>query len=127
MEENNTKADDLVQLARLSLVGRTQDIQVFVQRLARRYRASAPELSEELTALLQEAPTKHSPLRREADAPLPVDLESRLQLLRVDQHPTVDAEPIWDSGVESALRQVISERQRIDELSRQGLSPTRSL
>lgn len=119
--------DDLAQLARLALVGRPQDVQAFVQRLARRYRESVPELSKKLNLLLQEAPTRQSPLRRESQSPIPVDLESRLQLLRIDPHPSVDAEPIWDPSVELALRQVISERQCTGELTKQGLLPTRSL
>lgn len=121
------QSDDLVQLARLALVGRSQDVQAFVQRLARRYRSDSPELSQMLTSLLQEAPTRQSPLRREVQAPLPVDLESRLQLMRVDQHPAVETEPIWDAGVASALDQVLIERKRLAELSKQGLSPTRSI
>ncbi len=125
---NKTKeSDDLVQLARLALVGRPQDVQTYVQRLARRYRTSVPELAEQLHTLLQESPTRQSPLRREVQSPVPVDLESRLQLLRVDEHPIIEIEPIWEPTVESALRQVISERQRIEDLSKQGLSPTRSL
>jgi len=127
VDESEKTLVDLVQLARLALVGRPHDVQAFVQRLSRRYRGSAPELAEQLQSLLQESPTRQSPLRREAASPLPVDLESRLQLLRVDQHPTVDVEPIWDPTVESALQQVISERRRTEELEREGLSPTRSL
>ncbi len=127
MGDKRKETDDLVQLARLALVGRPQDVQAYVQRFARRYRTSVPELAEQLHVLLQESPTRQSPLRREVQSPVPVDLESRLQLLRVDQHPAIEIEPIWEPSVESALRQVISERQRIEELSKQGLSPTRSL
>jgi SpoVK/Ycf46/Vps4 family AAA+-type ATPase len=119
--------EDLAQLARLALVGRQQDIQTFVQRLARRYRETKPELADQLNSLLQESPTRQSPLRRQASAPLPVDLESRLQLLRIDSHPAVDVEPIWEAAIAKTLEQIISERQHIDELSKQGLSPTRSL
>ena len=121
------KNEDLAQLARLAMVGRQQDIQVFVQRLARRYRESIPDLATQLSTLLQELPTRQSPLRRQSAAPLPVDLESRLQLLRIDPHPTLDVEPIWEQPVSNALQQVVSERQRIEELSKQGLLPTRSL
>ena len=39
----------------------------------------------------------------------------------------LEAEPIWTADVESALRQVITERSRVEELSAQGLVPTRSL
>jgi SpoVK/Ycf46/Vps4 family AAA+-type ATPase len=127
MDDSKKRNDELAHLARLALVGRPQDVQTFVQRLVRRYRTTMPELAEQLRSLLQESPTRESPLLREAQAPLPVDLESRLQLLRVDQNPSLDVEPIWDSTVESALRQVISERLRSNELSIQGLLPTRSL
>jgi len=119
--------EDLAQLARLALAGRHQDIQAFVQRLARRYRESLPDLATQLNALLQESPTRQSPLRREATAPLPVDLESRLQLMRIDQHPTLDVDPIWEPPVSFALKQVVSERQRVEELAQKGLLPTRSL
>lgn len=124
IEEHN---EDLFHLARLALVGRNQDVQTFIQRLARRYRDSIPELSSQLQTLLQESPTRQSPLRRESTAPLPVDVESRLQLMRVEQHPVVEIEPIWDGPVEAALNQIISERQRSSELSKAGLSPTRSV
>lgn len=127
MEYTRTEQDDLVQLSRLALVGRPQDVQAFVQRLSRRYRESIPSLSQKLNTLLQESPTRQSPLRREAAAPMPVDLESRLQLLRVDENPSLDVEPIWDDVVRAQLTQVVSERRQLRELALQGLSPTRSL
>ena len=49
--------DDLVQLARLSLTGRPQDIQLYVRRLARRHHESAPALSKALENLLVQSPT----------------------------------------------------------------------
>ena len=127
MEDFTNTYDDLFQLARLALVGRNQDVQTFIQRLARRYRESIPDLSTQLQTLLQEAPTRQSPLRRESTAPLPVDMESRLQLLRVDQHPTFDVAPIWNAQITAALNQIISERQRSTELAKAGLAPTRSV
>lgn len=127
MDEKAMIDRDLVQLARLAISGRPQDVQAFVQRLARRYRTSSPELAKQFRALLQESPTRQSPLRRENASPVPVDLESRLQLLRVDPHPTVELEPIWEPVVAAALQQVVTERSCEDELSRQGLAPTRSM
>ena len=80
-----------------------------------------------MTELLQEAPTRQSPLRREASAPVPVDLESRLQLLRIEEAPALDVDPIWQANVRRALDQILSERRRDDALFKQGLSPTRSI
>lgn len=126
-DEAGITNDELVQMARLALTGRPQDVQAFLRRLARRRKGELPELAAQLTQLLQEAPTRQTPLRREAAAPIPVDLETRLQLLRIEESPALDVEPIWDAPIRRALQQIISERQRDEELQRQGLAPTRSI
>jgi SpoVK/Ycf46/Vps4 family AAA+-type ATPase len=114
-------------MARLALVGRPQDVQAYIRRLAKRYQAELPAVAAKLTGLLQEAPTRQSPLRREAPAPVPVDLESRLQLLRIEETPDLDVQPIWEASVKRALDQVLSERQREEELFKQGLTPSRAI
>jgi SpoVK/Ycf46/Vps4 family AAA+-type ATPase len=127
MDDKSVNENDLVQIARLALTGRPQDVQTYIRRLARRYRGELPAVAAQLTELLQEAPTRQSPLRREAAAPVPVDLESRLQLLRIENAPALDVEPIWEVSVKRALDQILSERQRDEELFKQGLAPTRSI
>ena len=59
-------------------------IQVLLHRAAKRYRVEAPEFAEALTKLVREAPTRASPLRRQAEVPMPVDTDSRLHLMRVN-------------------------------------------
>jgi SpoVK/Ycf46/Vps4 family AAA+-type ATPase len=127
MDETRVKPDEIVQIARLALAGRPQDVQAYIRRLAWRYREALPAVAGQLTELLREGPTRQSPLRREAAAPVPVDLESRLQLLRVEDTPVLEVEPIWEAGVKRDLDQIVSERQRDEELIKQGLSPTRSI
>ena len=127
MDESLRKKDDIVHLARLSLAGRPQDIQTYIRRLARRYQGQLPDLASELSKLLQESPTRSSPLRRQVAAPVPVDLESRLQLLRIEDDPSIDVEPIWEPSVQRFLEQILSERRHFDQLTDQGLSPTRSI
>lgn len=127
MAEDHIKGDELVQIARLALAGRPQDVQAYIRRLARRYQGELSGIAAQLMDLLKEAPTRQSPLRREAAAPVPVDLESRLQLLRIEDQPVIEVEPIWESGVKRALDQILSERRRDEELFKQGLSPTRSI
>jgi SpoVK/Ycf46/Vps4 family AAA+-type ATPase len=127
MADKNIKGEELVHIARLALAGRPQDVQAYIRRLARRYQGELPAVAAQLTELLQESPTRQSPLRREATAPVPVDLESRLQLLRIEDAPALEVEPIWDAGVKRALDQILSERRRDEELFKQGLLPTRSI
>ena len=85
---------DLVHLARVALSGRAQDVNLLLRRIAKGYRETAPALAEQVTALLREAPTLSSPLRRQTEAALPVDVDTRLQLLRVEERPVLDHEPI---------------------------------
>jgi SpoVK/Ycf46/Vps4 family AAA+-type ATPase len=127
MADRHDNEEEVVQIARLALAGRPQDVQTYIRSLIRRYQGEAPEVAAQLTELLRQAPTRQSPVHREATAPVPVDLESRLQLLRIEDTPALEVEPIWESGVKRALDQIVSERRRDEELFKQGLSPTRSI
>jgi SpoVK/Ycf46/Vps4 family AAA+-type ATPase len=127
MDDSDNIPDEIVQLARLALTGRPQDVQTYIRRLARRYQGELPAVAAQLRELLQQGPTRQSPLRREAAAPVPVDLESRLQLLRIESTPTLEVEPVWEPGIRRALDQVLSEQRRSQELIKEGLSPTRSI
>jgi SpoVK/Ycf46/Vps4 family AAA+-type ATPase len=127
MGYNDIKPEDIVHIARLALAGRPQDVQTYIRRLARRYQGALPTVALQLNELLRESPTRQSPLRREAAAPVPVDLESRLQLLRVEDSPVLEIEPIWDHAVRRSLDQILSERRHDKELIEEGLSPTCSI
>ena len=118
--------DGLVRLARLSLTGRPQDIQLYVRRLARRYQESVPPLAKALGDLLVESPTRNSPLRRETTTPIPVDVDSRLELLRHETVDALDVEPVFRPEVSHALNQIVQERASHEKLLRAGLAPTRS-
>jgi hypothetical protein len=129
MAEVTKKTDieaDFLQLARIALSGRTQDVQVVLRRAARRYQAAVPQLADALTTLLHESPSHASPLRQQADVPLPVDLDSRLHLMRVEMEPTLDHEPIFAPALARSLRQLIEERRSPQALMRAGLDPTRA-
>jgi len=127
MEEKSTTPQDLVHIARLALTGREQDIQLYIRRMVRRYKDSLPELAEELKSLLREAPTRQSPLRRDFAAPVPVDLDSRLQLVRHEQVTELDAEPILSDEVRKQLDQLVQERSNRSRLEAAGLTPTKSV
>ena len=124
-----TKAKDIetdfVQLARIALLGRAQDVQHILHRVAKRYHRDMPNFAESLISLLQELPSSASPLRQ-AEVPVPVDLDSRLHLIRVETDPILDNEPVFESEVASALFQLVKERQHPEALLPVGLDPSRS-
>ena len=116
---------DFLQLARIALSGRIQDVQVVLRRAAKRYHLVVPHLAEALTTLLQESPTFASPLRQ-AELPLPVDLDTRLHLMRVEPHPSLDHEPVFAPGLAASFSQLVKERENPEALLRAGLEPTRA-
>ena len=118
---------DFVQLARIALTGRAQDVQLLLHRIVKRYRIGHPGFSDDLAELLREAPTRASPLRRQSEVPLPVDSDSRLQLLRVEEHPIVDHAPVFVGELNQRLTQLVSERQKPDALIKAGLQPSKTV
>ena len=65
-------------------------------------------------------------MRKYAEVPLPVDLNSRLHLMRVEEQPVLDGEPVFSPGLASSLAQIIEERRNPHALIRAGLDPTRA-
>jgi SpoVK/Ycf46/Vps4 family AAA+-type ATPase len=127
MDDIKRLSTDLVHIARLALAARPQDVQLFVRRLAKRYREITPGLGEQLAELLRESPTRESPLRRDFATSVPVDADSRLQLVRIDHGQALDIEPIWSQDVERGLNQLVEERRHHRELSDANLAPTRTV
>lgn len=119
-------SNDYIQLARTALTGRQQDVQLVIHRSLKKFKSFSPELTESLIALLHESPSRASPLRKHSEAPLPVDLDSRLQLLRLENN-SLDHEPILSGSIQSSLKQVISERENTQVLLKLGLNPTKSI
>jgi SpoVK/Ycf46/Vps4 family AAA+-type ATPase len=127
MAQDGNNADvDLVQLARIALSGRTQDVQVLLHRIAKRSRESSPALANQITELLREAPTRASPLRRETQTALPVDLDTRFQLIKVEEIPILDHEPVFTPEILSSLTHLVGERANLKALLDEGLEPTRT-
>ena len=117
---------DVVQLARIALTGRAQDIQVFLHRLAKRYRQASPTLADQIAQLLRDSPTRATPLRRQAETPMPVDVDSRLHLLRIEEAPHLDHEIVLATEVRAELDQLVRERRSPEALQKAGLEPART-
>lgn len=118
---------DVVTLSRLALAGRPQDVQVFIRRLAKRYNATSPDAVKKLNELLKDVPTRSSPLRKEGAPAVPVDLDSRLKLVRMDLAPAPEVTPIFTQEIRDKLNQVLLERRSQGILDEAGLSATKTV
>ncbi len=118
--------DHLVQLARLALSARTQDVQMYVRRTARDLRRFNPEIASELSRHLGSA-LPHMIRKTTAITSMPVDHESRLQLAKYEEPQPEAVVPILDHQLLSKLERLISERYREAELYQADLHPTRTV
>ncbi|MCY4167379.1 MAG: AAA family ATPase [Rhodobacter sp.] len=126
MAQKNTIEEEFVHLARVALSERTQDVQMLLQRVAKR-RTTDRKLAESLIKLLRENPTRSTPLRRDISAAVPTDSDTRTHLLRFEETPHIPFEPVYSEGVRVALDRLVEERRRVEALMRAGLEPTRTV
>lgn len=117
---------DVVHLARLSLDGKIHDVAALARRLLRQIATRRPDLAEMTQDVLKSA-SASGPTRAYELHPLPVDLDSRLELLRSESNPQLPLEPIWAEPVRGELESVIHEREGEERLADAGIAPTKSL
>ena len=123
--------DDVFHLARLALTKDEADVRLFLAKQVRKLRRDDPESATRLEGLLKSQSSRSTGILRDAFPHDPSDRRSNLDstpslLKHYDNDQPLQA-PIWEGEVLQMLGQIISERHFIDELSRSGLLPTRSL
>jgi MoxR-like ATPase len=136
-KENNLAADEnaklvveFVRLAQYAMAGRTADAAMLSRRVLRSLAKSHPELGDDIRHAVSESAVEASPARSAAAPPvaaLPVDLDSRMELVSKDLRPELGVTPIWPTAIETELISIIHERKEIAKLLGEGLLPTRSL
>lgn len=115
---------DTVHLVRLALEGKADDVAAISRRVLRAVAARRPDLATAAKAAMEAG--LGGPIRGVEHA-LPVDLDSRLELLRREQAPQLDSEPTWPVPVSEQLTAVVKEREHEEKLMDAGIAPTRSL
>ena len=117
-----------VHLARLALEGSIQDVALLSRQVLRRIGNQRPDLSSEIRKIIALTNTPMALARGVQLGPaIPVDNDSRLELLKRDNSPVVTPEPVWANSVAKELNAVLQERENLSVLQNAGLAPTRSL
>ena len=116
---------DFVHLARLSVNGKTEDVSALFRRSATSLVQQRPDLVDEIATVL--GMLDQTNISRSLTEPLPVDTDSRLELIRWDNSPKTAISPVWPKPVAAVLEEVISERCMEQRLWEAGIEPTKSL
>ena len=115
---------DTIHLVRLALDGKVDDVVALSRRMLRALAVRRPDLAPAVKSVMETLSA--DPTRRSQQA-IPVDLDSRLELLRREQPPLLATEPTWPTSVREQLAAVVREREMEDKLADAGIGPTRSL
>ncbi|WP_439901430.1 AAA family ATPase [Microbacterium azadirachtae] len=124
MDEIKPSTDELVQLVRLAAAGHAYGSHAFLRRIARKYRADLPTVSQAIVDAL-----RNGPLRSASEGTVvgqPTDVDTRLPLVREEDPVILATEPILPSEIASALQQIVDEHQQSSRLLAAGLAPTRT-
>lgn len=131
--ENQLSLDDLGHIVRLALMGKIEDIRLFLARMVRKYRLTNPDLSAMLNDSLKgcESPElnclrDYTP-RADPSAGLPVDENTEMPLLKFMREGQDDLNPYMSPALAPKLRQLILEWQNLEKLQANGLAPARSV
>ena len=116
---------DFVHLARLAADGKTSDVAALFKRTSQSIVQRRPDLVDAVSIVLGKL--DETKFARSVSAPLPVDFDSRLELLNFENAPSVAITPIWPEPVAAVLDQVVKERQLEQRLWAAGVRPTKSL
>ena len=116
----------LLQLAKTAITKRPTDVHLYLQRVVAR-KSTDSELVDPLVELLREHPAGSSSMRSLTGKPIPVDADSRIRLLRVDEEPDILCEPVYVEKIQSDLKQLIAERSNLESLLKVGLEATRTV
>lgn len=118
----NTKA--ILSIIDSALKGDSSNAQMAVRKFASSIRTTNKDLYEQISGRLS------SNALRSADRglqTLPVDSDSRLNLVRVESPVSLSEEPIHSSSIRATLDQIVLERNNIEALTEAGLYPSKSI
>lgn len=119
-------ANEYVHLARLALSGSSEDVVATARRGLARIIRERPDLADEVKEVLRRI-EGHVLRGVSGSRPLPIDTESKLELLRREHVAAIHPEPMWPREIAEELAIIVAERHRERELTAVGIMPSRSL
>lgn len=115
-------SDRLTSLLRDALDGRTASLERAARQMATSSDPATISMSRAIRRAIDESNAPSGPFRSDTLAAVPVDIESRAELVRSEYPVVLESVPLWSPQINKALVQVVEERKRITELHSAGLS-----
>ena len=117
---------EYLQLARLAVSGRKEDISMLLRRALRRSEKDRPEFQEQLKKLMSHTANFESP-QRKANLTKKSNEKDIASSFIKNQKKDKTIIPIWTPEIERTLLGVLDERKKIKELKSVNINPTNTL
>lgn len=119
---------EIIHLSRLVVSKNYEDASRVAKRAMKRLASDRPDLAGEVNTVLRAMESSSVTRANQLiEQPLPVDIDSRLDLLRREINPIVDSSYVWPEPIQSELLLTLKERSKAEELIDANLQPTKSL
>jgi len=120
-------SDEVLQVARLALEGKSSDVRLYLAKLVRKARKNDPEHASKLEELLKSDPARSNGVMRKIAPPEDETLQGHdISFLRPIQH-RLESPPLLDPSLSGQFQQIIQERDHIEALELKGLKPASSV
>ncbi len=120
------QSNEMLEIARLALEGKSSDVRLYLAKLIRKARKDDPEYASKLEELLKTDPARSgSILRKNQPEREEVMQREESSLLRTIQDSV--SPPLLDGSLKAQLQQILMERQFTEKLKHKGLSPASSI
>ena len=113
-------------LVRAALTNNTVEVRSLVIRIIRKVKNDYPEVSKELSEILDFHGIGLNPIRSISLQEIPIDNDSRLSLVDIESNTSIE-KPIFSKSINKRVEEFIYEIQKSKELINQGLLPPSSL
>lgn len=123
---NVKQSREMLEVARLALEGKPSDVRLYLAKLVRKARKEDPEYASKLEELLKADPSRSSGVLRKQNVFEDNSQKEELSLLRTISQKA-KSEPLLNDSLEAQLKQILLERQHIEELENKGLDPASSM
>lgn len=113
-------------LSRIALSGRQQDIYNYIYEVAKNSKNS--EFTSDLQKILKKSySTQNAHLSGRTDLPLPIDSDSKIPLVQIEEFQKLPHEPVFSESIFEILSRLVVEREKFDLLNNADIEPTKTV
>ena len=120
----NVREDELFKLIEQGIKGNANAFTLLCRKMINNIRKNDEALASKLASLIAEGTVLRG---ASSKAPMPVDGDSRRNLLQETSVNAIVEEPVWNTDISKKLESIVNERENAVSLFKAGLEPVKTV